>query len=62
MVDSVDQSVGRILDTLDELGELDNTIVVLPRTTVAPLRRRPGRNPFVLQSIRARTGATGLGA
>ncbi|MFL1431297.1 MULTISPECIES: arylsulfatase [unclassified Nocardiopsis] len=28
MVDSVDQSVGRILDTLEELGELDNTIVV----------------------------------
>ncbi|MFT4393611.1 arylsulfatase [Gordonia lacunae] len=28
MVDSVDQSVGRVLDTLDELGELDNTIVV----------------------------------
>ncbi|QCQ93587.1 arylsulfatase [Rhodococcus sp. SGAir0479] len=28
MVDSVDQSVGRILDTLDELGERDNTIVV----------------------------------
>ncbi|MFF0817264.1 arylsulfatase [Rhodococcus sp. NPDC003318] len=28
MVDSVDQSVGRILDTIDDLGELDNTIVV----------------------------------
>ena len=28
MVDSVDQSVGRILDTIEELGELDNTIVV----------------------------------
>ncbi|WP_024794128.1 sulfatase-like hydrolase/transferase [Tomitella biformata] len=28
MVDSVDQSVGRILDTLDELGEADNTIIV----------------------------------
>ena len=28
MVDSVDQSVGRILDTLDELGERDNTIIV----------------------------------
>ncbi|MFE3291329.1 arylsulfatase [Rhodococcus sp. NPDC059234] len=28
MVDSIDQSVGRILDTVAELGELDNTIVV----------------------------------
>ncbi|MDF3280634.1 arylsulfatase [Gordonia sp. N1V] len=28
MVDSVDQSVGRIVDTLTELGELDNTIIV----------------------------------
>lgn len=28
MVDSVDQSVGRILETLDELGEADNTIFV----------------------------------
>ncbi|QNG18442.1 arylsulfatase [Rhodococcus triatomae] len=28
MVDSIDQSVGRILDTLDELGEADNTIIV----------------------------------
>ncbi len=28
MVDSVDQSVGRILDTIESLGELDNTIVV----------------------------------
>ncbi|MFW0786037.1 arylsulfatase [Gordonia sp. CPCC 206044] len=28
MVDSVDQSVGRIVDTLEELGELDNTIIV----------------------------------
>ncbi len=28
MVDSVDQSVGRILATLDELGERDNTIIV----------------------------------
>lgn len=28
MVDSIDQSVGRIVDTLDELGELDNTIIV----------------------------------
>ncbi|MET8779630.1 sulfatase-like hydrolase/transferase [Nocardia sp. NPDC004654] len=28
MVDSIDQSVGRILDTLEQLGELDNTIVV----------------------------------
>lgn len=28
MVDSVDQSVGRIVDTLEELDELDNTIIV----------------------------------
>ncbi|MGV9710715.1 arylsulfatase [Gordonia sp. NPDC003424] len=28
MVDSVDQSVGRIVDTLEELGELDNTVIV----------------------------------
>lgn len=28
MVDSVDQSLGRILETLDALGDLDNTIVV----------------------------------
>ncbi len=28
MVDSIDQSLGRILDTLEQLGELDNTIVV----------------------------------
>ncbi|NED69713.1 sulfatase-like hydrolase/transferase, partial [Streptomyces sp. SID10244] len=28
MVDSVDQSVGRVVDTLTELGELDNTIIV----------------------------------
>ncbi|MFD4292247.1 arylsulfatase [Rhodococcus sp. NPDC058532] len=28
MVDSVDQSVGRILDTIEDFGELDNTIVV----------------------------------
>jgi arylsulfatase A-like enzyme len=28
MVDSVDQSLGRILDTVEALGELDNTIVV----------------------------------
>ena len=28
MVDSVDQSVGRIVETLEELGELDNTIIV----------------------------------
>lgn len=28
MIDSVDQSVGRVLDTLEALGELDNTIVV----------------------------------
>lgn len=28
MVDSVDQSVGRVMDTLTELGELDNTIIV----------------------------------
>ena len=28
MVDSVDQSVGRLVDTLEELGELDNTIFV----------------------------------
>ncbi|MFC9787377.1 arylsulfatase [Rhodococcus sp. NPDC127528] len=28
MVDSIDQSVGRILDTVADLGELDNTIVV----------------------------------
>ncbi len=27
MVDSIDQSLGRILDTLEQLGELDNTIV-----------------------------------
>lgn len=28
MVDSIDQSVGRVLDTLDVLGETDNTIIV----------------------------------
>ena len=28
MVDNVDQNLGRLLDTLDALGELDNTIVV----------------------------------
>ncbi|MFG3340678.1 arylsulfatase [Glycomyces sp. NPDC048151] len=28
MVDSVDQSIGRILDTVEAFGELDNTIVV----------------------------------
>ncbi|GEE03779.1 arylsulfatase [Gordonia spumicola] len=28
LVDSVDQSVGRVLDLLDDLGELDDTIVV----------------------------------
>lgn len=28
MVDSVDQSIGRVLDVVEELGELDNTIVV----------------------------------
>lgn len=28
MVDSVDQSLGRLVDTLDALGELDNTIIV----------------------------------
>lgn len=28
MVDNVDQSVGRIMDTLEELGELDNTIIL----------------------------------
>ncbi|WOC13366.1 arylsulfatase [Gordonia sp. MP11Mi] len=28
LVDSVDQSVGRLLDVLDDLGELDDTIVV----------------------------------
>ncbi|MEU7139991.1 arylsulfatase [Nocardia sp. NPDC046473] len=28
MVDSIDQSLGRILDTLEQLDELDNTIVV----------------------------------
>jgi len=28
MVDSIDQSLGRITDTLEELGELDNTIIV----------------------------------
>ncbi|WP_018180731.1 arylsulfatase [Jongsikchunia kroppenstedtii] len=28
MVDSIDQSLGRITETLDELGELDNTIIV----------------------------------
>ncbi|MFI6211573.1 arylsulfatase [Nocardia brasiliensis] len=28
MVDSIDQSLGRLLDTLEQLGELDNTIVV----------------------------------
>ncbi|MFJ4091150.1 arylsulfatase [Kitasatospora sp. NPDC089913] len=28
MVDNVDQNLGRLLDTLTELGELDNTIVV----------------------------------
>ncbi|WP_072806204.1 arylsulfatase [Rhodococcoides yunnanense] len=28
MVDSVDQSIGRVLDVIEELGELDNTIVV----------------------------------
>ncbi|MCX2962656.1 arylsulfatase [Gordonia aquimaris] len=28
MVDSVDQSVGRVVDTLEQLGELDNTIIV----------------------------------
>ncbi|MFE9580758.1 arylsulfatase [Nocardia sp. NPDC006044] len=28
MVDSIDQSLGRILDTLEQLGELDDTIVV----------------------------------
>ncbi|MBC7300279.1 MAG: arylsulfatase [Nocardia sp.] len=28
MVDSIDQSLGRIVDLLDELGEFDNTIIV----------------------------------
>ncbi|MGW6120597.1 arylsulfatase [Nocardia sp. NPDC055165] len=28
MVDSIDQSLGRIVDLLDDLGELDNTIIV----------------------------------
>ncbi|MFD3506462.1 arylsulfatase [Nocardia sp. NPDC058666] len=28
MVDSIDQSVGRIVDLLEDLGELDNTIIV----------------------------------
>ncbi|MGK5531853.1 arylsulfatase [Streptomyces sp. URMC 129] len=28
MVDSIDQNLGRLLDTLDALGDLDNTIVV----------------------------------
>lgn len=28
MVDSVDQSIGKVLDVIEELGELDNTIVV----------------------------------
>lgn len=29
MVESIDQSVGRLMRTLDELGELDNTIIVV---------------------------------
>jgi|GEM_PF-6409985 len=28
MVDSVDQSVGRVLDTIEAMGELDDTIVI----------------------------------
>ena len=50
MVDSVDQSVGRILVKLEELGVADNTIVVFtsdnggfgPVTSMAPLRGSKG--------------------
>ena len=28
MVDSIDQNVGRLVDALEELGELDNTIII----------------------------------
>eukprot|EP00913_Durusdinium_trenchii_P023415 g21993.t1 len=50
MVDSVDQSVGRILDTLDELKLTENTIVIFssdnggygPATSMTPLRGSKG--------------------
>jgi arylsulfatase A-like enzyme len=46
MIDSLDQSVGRIRETLDELGIADNTIIIftsdnggrVPTTSNAPLR------------------------
>ena len=39
VVDAMDQAIGRVLDTLDEEGLADNTIVLFSVTTVAQLIR-----------------------
>ena len=45
MVDGIDQSVGRLLDALDELGERDNTIVIFLSDNGGVARGRGGRAP-----------------
>ena len=59
MVDSVDQNVGRLLDGLDELGELDNTIFVFTvrQRRLARGRGRRARRPTSARSCR-RTSPT----
>ena len=54
MVDNIDQNVGRLLDALDELGELDNTIFLFTSDNGGVPRRRGGRARGLLRAPAAR--------
>ncbi|KAI1839570.1 hypothetical protein JX266_014220 [Neoarthrinium moseri] len=43
MVQRMDKGIGRVLDSLQESGELDNTVATLVRTAVEVAQRREGR-------------------
>ncbi len=52
MVDNVDQNLARLLDTIEALGDLDNTVVVFTSDNGATEEGGPDRVPELLQAVR----------
>ena len=52
MVDNVDQNLGRLLDTIEALGDADNTVVVFTSDNGATEEGRRLGVPELLQAVR----------